>query len=533
MFKRRVAFILAVLTIMSVAGFYAVATAATPTLTVDGITVKASVRSKSGEALFPIRLICEALGSKGYKYSYKSGKATITAPDDVYKVTKGSRTYYYDNGGDSIRLDIAPALYSSMLYVPESFMTDMMGMSYSKDSAGNHILKTTLSASAPTATGSIPGTAPPAALGNIYLNEKQLTGTAYANASGYLMVPLQPLVQAHNGTMSTTGTTSIIMVNGAMTYVDPSQTVYSYNGQQGYMLTRPELSNGILYVHISFVETVFGATYTFQNGILRLTSSAGIASAEYPIRLNGQLQTIRGYTNIAGKTMLPVKLIGEALGFTVSSTSGVVYCAKGTGTNAKSISFTPGQTTYMTSAWGGAKTYPASEIRANEVFVPVEFLATEMGLTSAELTNGEIVINTTGGASGSIPIKFYQANGIYQTASVYGKASANGSDVLIPINELASRFGYENYRVEGNTIILQRLSNAPVSVYTIRMTLGSTQFQIDDGPNKGFQIAYDGGAPEMSGLTLYVPMEMIAKATGCTYSGNLTSGVEISPPASN
>ncbi len=155
MFKRRVAFILAVLTVMSVVGFYAAASAAA-TLTVDGISIKATVRTKSGEALFPIRLICEALGSKGYKYSYKSGKATIPAPDDVYKVTKGSKTYYYDNGGDSIRLSIAPALYSSMLYVPESFMTDMMGFSYSKDSAGNHVLKSIGSTTTTTTPGTVP-----------------------------------------------------------------------------------------------------------------------------------------------------------------------------------------------------------------------------------------------------------------------------------------------------------------------------------------------------------------------------------------
>ncbi len=525
MFKRRVAFILAVLTILSMVGFYAAATAATPTLTVDGITVKATVRTKSGEALFPIRLICEALSSKGYKYSYKSGKATITAPDDVYKVTKGSKTYYYDNGGDSIRLSIAPALYSSMLYVPESFMTDMMGMSYSKDSAGNHVLKTAGS-SAPAASSTAPGVTPTLALGNIYLNEKQLSGTAYTNSSGYLLVPLQPLVAAHNGTMNTTGTTTIIMVNGTYIYLDPAQTMFNYNGSQMVMPTKPELSNGILYVPIAFIEKVFGATYTFLNGVLKLTSSAGIASAEYFIRLNGQQQTVKGYTNLAGKTMLPIQLIGEALGFTVSSTGSVVYCSKGSGVEAIAISFTPGQTVYQVN-WG-TKTYAASELRSNVVYVPVEFLATEMGLASAELLNGEIVINTTGTATGNILIKVHMGSGIYQTANVYAKASANGNTVLIPINTLASVFGYDNYRVEGNTIILQRLSNALATTYTFRMTLGSTQYQIDDGPNKGFQIA--GAAPEMSGLTLYVPMEMLAKATSFTWGGNLSTGVEIKPP---
>ncbi len=525
MFKRRVAFILAVLTIMSVVGFYAAASAAA-TLTVDGISIKATVRTKSGESLFPIRLICEALGSKGYKYSYKSGKATITAPDDVYKVTKGSKTYYYDNGGDSIRLSIAPALYSSMLYVPESFMTDMMGFSYSKDSAGNHVLKSIGSTTTTTTPGTVPGVTPPAGtLGNIYLNEKQLTGNAYTNTSGYLMVPLQPLVQAHSGTMSTTGTTSIIMVNGTYFYIDPSQTMFNYNGQQLMMPTKPELSNGILYVPIAVIEKVFSATYNYQNGILKLTSSAGIASAEYAIRLNGQLLSVKGYSNLTGKYMLPVKTIGEALGWTVSaSSSGVVTCTK----SGNTISFTPGSTSYNRN-WGTV-TYPASEIRNNDVFVPVEFLTTELGLSSAELLNNEITITASGYVAGGIPIKFSLNNGSFMTESVYAKASANGQTVLIPINTLAGRFGYKDYMVSGNKIILERISDTAIA--NIEITLDSTYYVLKDSSVSARNITFTSQSKsEMNGMTLYVPMDVLQAATGIRYSGSATTGVEILPPA--
>lgn len=525
MIKRRVAFILAVLTIISTLGFFAAASAAAATLTVDGVRVSATVRTKSGQSLFPIRLICEALSSKGYSYAYKSGKATIDTPDDTYKMTKGSKTYYYDNGQERMSLSVAPALYSNMLYVPETFYTDMLGMTYTKDSSGNHVLKTT-AATAVTATPApnVPATLAPiatAALGNIYLNEKQLSGSAYLNAGGYLMVPLQPIVAAYSGTIGQSGTTYIIVVNGTYIYIDPAQTMFNYNGQQLTMVAKPELINGQLNVPISFIEKVFSATYTYLNGTLKLQTSAGIAQSEYYMRLNGTILSVKGYTNISGKIMLPIKTVGEALGYSVSATSGVVSVTKGTQT----ISFTPGQTSYRVN-WG-SKTYPASETRNSDVFVPVEFFQEELGLASATITNGEIVLTTTGVATGGIAIKVNRS-GSYVATGLYGKASANGKTVLVPINELAADFGYQSYTVSGNFIHLTKSDGNKTEQANIQLSTDSTNYLLSQSSHTnrtGWKIS--DGKPEMSGMTLYVPIDMLREATGIQYSGDPTTGLVI------
>ena len=163
-----------------------------------------------------------------------------------------------------------------------------------------------------------------------------------------------------------------------------------------------------------------------------------------------------------------------------------------------------------------------------------------MGLKSAELLNGEITLTASGFVAGGIPIKFNRGNGIFQTAAVYAKASSNGLTVLIPINSLASEFGYQDYRVSGTTtgskIILERVagdSEAIKKIANIELTLGSTQYLLrdsSDSSRNGWQLSQS--APESDGMTLYVPMDMLALATGVQYRGNASTGVEISPPVS-
>ncbi len=143
MLKRRIAFIMTALTLLCAVGYFTSAAAASPTLTVDGAKIEARIREKNGALMFPVRLVCEALG---YGYSYQSGKAAVTAPDMVYTMTKGSRTYKYLDGAASVRLEAAPALHSNMLYAPASFFAKLLGLSYEKDTAGNHALSAVSSA---------------------------------------------------------------------------------------------------------------------------------------------------------------------------------------------------------------------------------------------------------------------------------------------------------------------------------------------------------------------------------------------------
>lgn len=515
--------LLIVLMVVGMIGFSATSVAAAPTLTLDGKTVNAKIFTKSKIPMFPVRLVCEQLG---YTYSYKGGKATITTSDDVLTMTKGSR-YFYDSSKTKFKLGTYPVLQSSILYAPAEFFTDLLGMSYTKDTSGNYALK---SATAVTPTTPAPGAtatpAPGTALGNVYLNDKQLSANAYQNARGYQMVQLQPIVQALGGTVTQSNTTSIVTIGNSVAYVDPASIYFSWGGQNYTLLTLPEMSNGALYVPVGFIEKVFSATILYSNNICKIYTSIGIAQSEFNVRLNNTLLSAKGYYNVAGKVMLPVKVLGEALGYTYSYDGYQIRLVQSTST----VTFIPGQTTYYP-GYAAAQTFGASETRNNIIYVPIDMVTALMGVKGYTFSLGELLLSTTG-ATGGVQLQIKKAGSTSFTgASVYGKQSANGQTVMIPITTLLGDFGY-----------LGTMSTSGVNAYSITkptgsvningygmitVTVGSSTISYSNGSST---LTYTAPAPVEYTIDggLYLPIEVLINCMGVRVGGSTQTALQLS-----
>lgn len=494
--RKTMALLLTALMLIGLFGSFATSSAAAaPKLYINNTYAKATLFTKSSTIMLPVRLIMEELG---YSYSYSKNKVTIRGATDTVTFTRGSK-YYYENGVRKT-LKVASVLKYSMIYAPQNFFTDIMGISVTKGSDGNYYVGST---STPTATPTAASTTKAIRVNSTLINDEY-----YVDPYGALYLPLQSISAPLGYTYTQYSSTSAYVTRSSVSsMVEVNSKNYSTNGVLKTLNSAVIMTNNKIYVPLEFMQTVMGgrAFGPVNNALEILTDNTSVAGGSVEIRLNGALMSVQGYVATNGMSYVPLEAVGKALGFTYSLVGmAPMIVRSGETLQVEIYKDSVIRTSSASGIIAGNMGY-ATEYTNNTVYVPLKFFNDYVSGVAAQNINNVIYISTTGvinsaGASKTVAVMGASYSGYAYTRYVGSSSStyvALTSDVLQAIGA--------NLSSSGNTYTITESRNGVTT--TIVSTTGTNSYSVTK--NGATSTIGSHSALEWSGSTLYIPMDII------------------------